>query len=348
MTKRFDNWVKRLKSPKLTKSEKVEGRDALMSFMNDTSSEEISEKKRGFATLFGSLVSMRPQAVMSMVLAVVIASGGTVSYAAESSLPGDFLYPVKTEVNEEVRSILTFDSKEKADWEVARVERRLNEVTALESEGALTEEIQVVIDQELDESMGQLSIWVDDWEDDDIWEDDYSYDDFLEELEDEVLSLFEDYEDEEWIDFDDYEEDLWIDFDEFVEDLETDEDLSEEELEEVIEDYLEDFEDELEDIDYEEDYEYYEDEDDYEYEYDEEEWDDEEDYDEDEEWDSEEDYDEYEEWEEDRDEDWEDYEGEDEEYDDYDEYEEWDDDDYDEYDYDEEDYDEDVVEDWEA
>lgn len=60
--------------------------------------------------------------------ALVLFSGG-VSYAAEGALPGDSLYKVKVNVNEEV---VGFFHPNKANWEVSRMERRLNELDKLE------------------------------------------------------------------------------------------------------------------------------------------------------------------------------------------------------------------------
>jgi hypothetical protein len=67
---------------------------------------------------------------MAAFLSLLLA-GGSVSYAAEGSLPGDTLYPVKVRVNEEVRAALTLDAEAKAEWEASRAERRLAEATAL-------------------------------------------------------------------------------------------------------------------------------------------------------------------------------------------------------------------------
>src|SRR3989344_3616455 len=56
---------------------------------------------------------------MSVIASLVIALmlGGGVSFAAEGSLPGDALYPVKVSVNEEVRGAITVGAEAKAEWE---------------------------------------------------------------------------------------------------------------------------------------------------------------------------------------------------------------------------------------
>jgi hypothetical protein len=59
---------------------------------------------------------------------------------AERSVPGDALYLMKVNVNEEVLGSLTWDSAGKVAWEAERVERRIAEARLLAQEGKLTEE----------------------------------------------------------------------------------------------------------------------------------------------------------------------------------------------------------------
>lgn len=51
----------------------------------------------------------------------------SVAAAAEGTVPGDTLYPVKVHVTEEVRSAMAVTPQAKAAWETKRIERRLNE-----------------------------------------------------------------------------------------------------------------------------------------------------------------------------------------------------------------------------
>lgn len=68
--------------------------------------------------------------VGAAVLVLILASTG-VSFAAEKTLPGDLLYPVKVNVNEEVRGALTISNTDKMDWEKERVVRRVIETEIL-------------------------------------------------------------------------------------------------------------------------------------------------------------------------------------------------------------------------
>jgi hypothetical protein len=63
-----------------------------------------------------------------------------IPFIAERSLPGDVLYPVKVQFNEELRSSLSFSPYAKVEWETERLGRRIAEARLLASEGKLTQE----------------------------------------------------------------------------------------------------------------------------------------------------------------------------------------------------------------
>jgi len=80
--------------------------------------------------------TLRPVAA-TLVLALFISSGG-VSYAAESALPGDVLYPVKTRVNESVRGALARSGSAKVAWAMTVAGERVKEAATLAAEGRLS------------------------------------------------------------------------------------------------------------------------------------------------------------------------------------------------------------------
>ena len=69
----------------------------------------------------------------------------SISYLAEQSVPGDSLYAVKVQINEEVRSTLTRSPYEKVVWETERLNRRIAEARLLASEGRLTEAVEAEV-----------------------------------------------------------------------------------------------------------------------------------------------------------------------------------------------------------
>lgn len=64
---------------------------------------------------------------------------------AEKSLPGDVLYPMKVQFNEELRSTLSFSPHAKIEWETARLERRISEARLLAKEGRLTDDAERLV-----------------------------------------------------------------------------------------------------------------------------------------------------------------------------------------------------------
>lgn len=80
-------------------------------------------------------------------LAIIAATGGGIALTAESSVPGDLLYPVKIHVNESVRGGLAFSSEADAKVEADRSERRLEEAEKLAVEGKLNAEQRAKLQQ---------------------------------------------------------------------------------------------------------------------------------------------------------------------------------------------------------
>ena len=92
----------------------------------------------------------RVLAVVALLVVVVVGAGGT-SVAAQWSLPGDLLYPVKISVNEEVLTALAVSPVAKAQVHAALAERRIEEAQTLAARGTLdattTQEIQKNFDE---------------------------------------------------------------------------------------------------------------------------------------------------------------------------------------------------------
>ncbi len=79
---------------------------------------------------FFSMQSFRKNRILPVFITLGLVMGGSVSFAAEKTLPGDLLYPVKVHLNENVRGGMAITSKAKADWGVQLVVRRIREAEA--------------------------------------------------------------------------------------------------------------------------------------------------------------------------------------------------------------------------
>lgn len=89
----------------------------------------------------------------SIALFVVCLMTGVMSYAAEGSLPGDPLYLVKTQFNENVQSLLTFSPESKARLEASLAEKRLTEVQKL----AVSDRLSVTTEGQIQQSFQKHS-----------------------------------------------------------------------------------------------------------------------------------------------------------------------------------------------
>lgn len=135
---------------KLKARERLELRDRVLSFMQyhpvATAAKltPLARPRRRAVEAF-SYLYVRPWkfGAAASAMAVVMIVG--VSAAAERTAPGDVLYPVKVQVNEEILSQLSFSPYGRVEWETRRVERRIAEARLLAKEGKLTSEVEAQI-----------------------------------------------------------------------------------------------------------------------------------------------------------------------------------------------------------
>lgn len=100
---------------------------------------------------FVHLVKTTPIVVLFVVLL-----GGGISISAEKAVPGDILYPVKTHVNEEIRSFAAVTPHAKAVLQVNLAERRLGEVEMLASQDKLNAETQTELEEAFENNAAAL------------------------------------------------------------------------------------------------------------------------------------------------------------------------------------------------
>ena len=91
-------------------------------------------------TFFSHILNLHPKSMTAAILVIMLLIGGGTSYAAEGAVPGDFLYTVKTDVNESVKGAFAFGDAAEADFQVRLVEERLEEAEILAARGLLTTE----------------------------------------------------------------------------------------------------------------------------------------------------------------------------------------------------------------
>ena len=138
--KQFLKTIKKsYRATSLTAVERSAVRDAVVSFMHEHPVRADVARRQVWHTGDALRLIMHFLKPMPIALLIFLLLGGGVSYAAENALPGDILYPVKVQVNEPVRELLTIDKKDKAGLATQLVERRLQEAEALSARGALND-----------------------------------------------------------------------------------------------------------------------------------------------------------------------------------------------------------------
>lgn len=91
------------------------------------------------------------------VVALFFVFSGAVGYASNGTLPGDTLYPVKTQMTEKVEGFLVLGEKSKAQHEVKLAERRLEEATVLARSGKLETAVGVELEKNIEEHVTKAS-----------------------------------------------------------------------------------------------------------------------------------------------------------------------------------------------
>lgn len=100
--------------------------------------------QRSFLAIILNKNKLKTMPVIILIIALV--AGGSVSVAAENTLPGDLLYPVKVGVNEGVRELFAVSAKAEVELQAKLAERRLKEAAQLAAENRLDAETRMDIE----------------------------------------------------------------------------------------------------------------------------------------------------------------------------------------------------------
>lgn len=134
MDKFFDELNKAKQSATLAADAKARIHARLVQFMEAEEGVAVRKEMAGRQGIQRSWLYLfnfkKPMPIIATIL-IALMLGGGVSAAAEKSLPGDLLYPVKIYANEEVRSAASLTKTAKASWDVELAERRLDEAAKL-------------------------------------------------------------------------------------------------------------------------------------------------------------------------------------------------------------------------
>jgi hypothetical protein len=131
---------KQTKDLRLSSAEKASMRTAL--------NEHLKAHPLSTLSRYYPVYRMVLSGAFSFVLLLVLA-GGT-SYAAQGSIPGDFLYPIKVRVNEPLRVALAPDDSAKAQTEATIALTRVDEAKTLAAKGKLNVSVSKELKKDFD------------------------------------------------------------------------------------------------------------------------------------------------------------------------------------------------------
>jgi len=156
----MSNFFKQLKNIRLTDSERTKIRSRLLNYL-ETNPVRIPEEPRHSwqrSRIFSLLLTREGKLSMpALIIALIIAISGGASAAAQNSLPGDVLHPVKIHVNERVRAMLAASDEAKADLALKLMDTRLQETERLAADADLSAELRARVEERFDAQAERLS-----------------------------------------------------------------------------------------------------------------------------------------------------------------------------------------------
>lgn len=115
-----------------------------------------------------SLMFFTPRLISSFAFVLVIAVvGSSTAYAAEGAVPGDFLYTLKVNISEPIRTALAISSEARAEVHARLAERRMEEAQVLAARGTLTADVKAGLEANFEQHATEVETIVDSVEKDD-------------------------------------------------------------------------------------------------------------------------------------------------------------------------------------
>lgn len=143
--KKFKNLIKQARKTALLKEEKERINLNLVKFIKENPVRNAAferplyniEAKSSFKTIMNYLFGKPARNYAFLAIAILLFGGAGISFAAQGSLPGDILYPIKIGFNEKVSEIVLFSNEAKAKYNIQLVQLRLQEAERMALSGKL-------------------------------------------------------------------------------------------------------------------------------------------------------------------------------------------------------------------
>lgn len=153
---KLEKWFEKMHALSLTDDERAAGRQRIVSFVKSNPARNAGQMRllEWMGAVLHKPIPLKLKYTMPILLILaLLASGGGVSYAAQGSLPGDPLYPIKVDVNEPVAGLFQFGAQAQAQWNAQLAQTRLQEAEQLAAQNKLTPQLQVQVATRLQDAV---------------------------------------------------------------------------------------------------------------------------------------------------------------------------------------------------
>ncbi len=162
MNNEYEKQLNTLKDIKLSTIEKTEMRDSLVHFIAAHPYVQASPVLRFFTREKFILspysgISMHITKVLAFSFIGLLFTGGSLTMASASSIPGEILYPIKINIQEPIEGAGKTKPAEKLEWQTKKLGRRLTEIQKLSEKKDITKEEVVIAQAVLQEHVKDLT-----------------------------------------------------------------------------------------------------------------------------------------------------------------------------------------------
>ena len=157
-----ENFFKKADDVKLDKKKKDIIRQEVLFFMQKNPYQEGSVKKRWFDFYLphSNNFRLKTSMVMFTVMFLFLLAGGVATVKADSTLPGDFLYPIKLGFNEKIKEMLAFSDESKLNAHIEFAKVRLQEFEKLSAQGRINSNNETQINNNFKNQSDKVSEYI--------------------------------------------------------------------------------------------------------------------------------------------------------------------------------------------
>ncbi len=125
---------------------------------HDSEKAQILDRLSSFVMQYKQYVHRYKHSYGVIATIVILCITASTAYAAESSLPGDVLYPIKIYVNESVKAVTKVTPNAKTKFEEEKVIKRLDEVQELVKKGRFDDKKRIQVEKEVEKSVNTINV----------------------------------------------------------------------------------------------------------------------------------------------------------------------------------------------